>query len=480
MRLNPARRHRFLVAGMLVWAAGYLFFYPPTTAVVDEHAYLTQSYLFRSGHLSYDGSPVPVAHQSVDCRAAGGHVVSKYPPGNGLWLLPFTLPGWRWVFVSGLVLAMAGTLLLAAILSRLRPEADPSWALLFLCYPAVTVFSRTVMSDIPATVAVLAAFYLLLLGRGFLVGSGALLGLACLFRYPMLVFLLPFALILLWQQRQSSSWVPGRRGRKPGSGLMLLLAGFIPFALLILAYNNYAYGSPLRVPLSAGDRFSPAYLGRNLLYYGINLTIWYPLLIIGPVAAGRGHRIRLVLPALALLLLYGCFSYIHQESLAERLVLGMRYLLPALPFFVVGYAIAAERLLSLTGISRVLVRAVLGLLIVGALGLQWRHQRFLQIQARYQELLYAALPEDAILIGDKEVSEMINVAWGWRDNRYYGWLNPDTLPPDRPLFAAALMKPGRVHPEAMAELDSLLQKFPGRTLVLNSDRPYRFWLYRLR
>lgn len=480
VRLKPTHQRRFLVAGMLVWAVGYLVFYPPTTAIVDEHAYLTQSYLFRSGHLSYDGSPVPVAHQSVDRRDAGGHIVSKYPPGNGLWLLPFTLLGWRWIFVSGLILALAGTALVAAIICRLKPEADPALALLFLCYPAVTVFSRTVMSDMPATVAGLAAFYCLLRGRGLYVAAGALLGLACLFRYPMVVLVLPFAAIVLWQRRQENSWKPGVRAQKRGSGLVLFLAGFAPLALLILGYNNYAYGGPLRVPLSSDDRFSLTYLVRNLLYYGLNLTVWYPLLILGPVAAGRQHRLPLGLPALALLLLYGCFSYIHPGPLPERLVLGMRYLLPALPFFVVGYALAVERFVSLAGIRRGLIYAGLWVLIAGALMLQGVHQRRLQIQTEYQALLYAALPEDAILVCDKEVSEMINVAWGWRDNRYYGWLDPDTLLADRPLFAAALTRPGLVHPEAMARLDSLVQKFPGRTLVLSRDRPYRFWLYRLR
>lgn len=465
---------------MLVWAAGFLFCYPPITAIVDEHAYLTQSYLFRSGYLSYDDSPIPVAHQSVDRRDAGGHIVSKYPPGNALWLLPFTLLGWRWIFVSGLLLALVGTALVAAIISRLNPEADPSWALLFLCYPAVTVFSRTVMSDMPATVAVLAAFYSLLRGRGFLLASGALLGLACLFRYPMVVLVLPFAVILLWQQRQEAGWIPGVRAQKRSSGLMRLLAGFAPFALLILWYNDYAYGGPLQLPLSADDRFGLGYLPRNILYYGLNLAVWYPLLLIGPVAAGKRHRLRLALPALALLLLYGCFSFVHQGSLPERLVLGMRYLLPALPFFIVGYALAAEQFVCLIGMHRRLVRAGLAVLVIGAVGLQWWHQRFLRVQVEYQTLLYAALPEDAILVCDKEVSEMINVAWGWRDNRYYGWLDPDTLPVDRPLFAAALMKPGLIHPEAIARLDALVQKFPERILVVNRDRPYRFWLYRLR
>ncbi|MBM3315484.1 hypothetical protein FJY71_06570, partial [candidate division WOR-3 bacterium] len=121
-----------LLAGMAFYAACYLALYPPTFAIADEDAYLTQALLFRSGRLAYDGSGIPPPLMTV---VPAGHLVSKYPPGNALFLVPFTLPGWRWVFLSGLVLALAGTALFALSLRRLCPEADPAWALIYLGYP---------------------------------------------------------------------------------------------------------------------------------------------------------------------------------------------------------------------------------------------------------------------------------------------------------------------------------------------------------
>ncbi|MBM3314647.1 glycosyltransferase family 39 protein [candidate division WOR-3 bacterium] len=477
---RPRRRehHRFFWAGLAVYAAAYLLLYPPTTAIVDEHAYLTQAYLFRSGHLSYDGSPVPVPHQCVDRRDQGGRVVSKYPPGTGLWLVPFTLPGWRWVFVSGLVLALTGTGLVAAVLRRLQPGSDPAWALLFLCYPTVTVFSRTVMSDLPATVAGLAGFYFLLRGGRWTMLAGTALGLSCLFRYTMVAMVPPFAAVALARKDMREQGAE-TRGGVPALGRLLL--GLAPFGAMIIFYNVYAYGGAFSLPLSADDRFDLGFLPRNLVYYGANLLAWYPLMLLGPLAAGRANRLRLGLPAAAVVLLYGCFSYTHQTpNVAERITIGMRYLLPALPYFIIGYAAGAERIVHLVGLPRLVPRLALGLAVAAGVAAQCFHQRLLRVQAGCQAELYASLPSNATLVCDKEVSEMVNVAWGWRDCPYYGSLDPDTLPAGRPLYAAALEKPGRVHPVALALFDSLVGSYPGRTLVVYRDRPYRFRLYRLR
>jgi len=100
-----------LVAGAVLYVLTFLALYPRTTAIVDEDAYLTEAYLFRTGRLSYEGSPIPAPHMTVE---SGGRLASKYPPGNSLFLLPFTLFGWRAVFVSGLLLGLAGIVLIAA------------------------------------------------------------------------------------------------------------------------------------------------------------------------------------------------------------------------------------------------------------------------------------------------------------------------------------------------------------------------------
>jgi 4-amino-4-deoxy-L-arabinose transferase-like glycosyltransferase len=454
----------------VLYVLTFLALYPRTTAIVDEDAYLTEAFLLRTGRLSYAGSGIPAPHMTVESH---GRLSSKYPPGTALFLLPFTLLGWRAVFLSGLLLAIAGTALFGLILKRLAPEADPAWALLYLFHPAVVLFSRTVMSDLLAATLVLAAFYCLLRRSGWLLAAGFVLGLACLVRYSNAVFVPVFLLLAV---------------RPAGSRLRLavmLLAGFVPLAGLIAAYNAYAYGSPFSFPMYLTGHFSPVYFLRNTWYYGTALVILYPLMLVAPLAAGKGRRLLLGLPAYALLGLYCFFSYTYNvPGLPARLTIGIRYLLPGLPFFILAFVLIADRLLVRlrAGWLRSVGVAAMALLSVA---IQSRHDRHLREQADYQHLLLANVPESALLLGDANVSELVGYAWGWRDYYHISEFNvpiplDSVLAGDRPLYAGLAQKPGADNPVVLTVFEALLARFPQRSLVAETRAPWRFRLYRLR
>jgi 4-amino-4-deoxy-L-arabinose transferase-like glycosyltransferase len=459
-----------LIAGAVLYILTFLALYPRTTAIVDEDAYLTEAFLFRTGRLSYEGSPIPAPHMTVE---SGGRLASKYPPGTSLFLLPFTLFGWRAVLVSGLLLALAGTLLFGLILQRLSPETDPAWALLYLFYPAVVLLSRTVMSDLLAATLVLASFYCLLRRGGWLFASGLILGLACLVRYSNAIFVPVFLLLAL---RPASS--------RLRSGL-LLLAGFAPLAVVAAAYNAYAYGSPFSFPMYLTGQFSPAFLVRNAWYYGTALMLLYPLMLVAPLAAGKGRRLLLGLPAYALLLVYCFFSYTYAvPNLPARLTLGVRYLLPGLPFFMLAFVLAADRMLGWlrAGWLRHVAIAAMALLSVA---IQFRHDRYLGVQAGYQRLLLDNVPRPALLLCDAGSSELVSYAWGWRDYRHFVEFNvpiplDSVLTGNRPLYALLAEKPGSDNPVVLTVFEALLARFPQRTLVAETRTPWKFRLYRLR
>jgi 4-amino-4-deoxy-L-arabinose transferase-like glycosyltransferase len=460
-----------LVAGAVLYLLTFLALYPRTIAIVDEDAYLTEALLLRSGRLSYEGSGIPAPHMTVE---QNGHLSSKYPPGNSLLLLPFTWFGWRAVFVYGLLAALAGTLLVALLLKRLEPEADPAWALLYLFYPAVVLFSRTIMSDLPAATLVLAAFYFLLRGRGWVVLSGFLLGLACLVRYSNAVF---FAVFLVLALRT--------RGSRLRSGLMLG-AGFLPLLALVFGYNAFAYGSPFSFPMYLTGHFSPAYFFHNFWYYGVALVVLYPLMLFAPFGAGRGKRLLLGLPAYSLLFFYCFFSYTFDvPSLASRLTIGVRYLLPAVPFFVIGFAVVADRLVQrLRGTAGLKYAALAGMALL-SIAIQRRHDRYLAVQADYQQLLLENVPGSALLLCDKDVSELVGYAWGWRDWRHFSEFNVPVMLDSaasgrRPLYAATAERSGEKNAVELTLFETLLARFPDRTLVADTESPWRFRLYRLR
>jgi 4-amino-4-deoxy-L-arabinose transferase-like glycosyltransferase len=459
-----------LIAGVVLYALTFLALYPRTTAIVDEDAYLTEAFLFRTGRLSYDGSPVPAPHMTV---ASGGRLTSKYPPGTSLFLVPFILLGWRAVFISGLLLALAGTALFGLILKRLSPQADPAWALLYLFYPAVVLLSRTVMSDLLAATLVLAAFYCLLRRGGWLLGAGFVLGLACLVRYSNAIFVPVFLILAL-------------RPAGPRLRLALLfLTGFLPPAGVMAAYNAYAFGSPFSFPMYLTGQFSPAFFPHNAWYYGSALLILYPLMLAAPFAIGKGRRLLLGLPAYSVLGLYCLFSYTYDvPNLPARLTIGLRYLLPGLPFFVLAFVLAADRLLDRLRAGWLKYAAVGGMALL-SIAIQFRHDRYLEVQAGYQRLLLDNVPKSAMLLCDAGTSELVSYAWGWRDYRHIVEFNvpiplDSVLAGDRSLYAGLAEKPGSDNPVLLTVFESLLARFPERSLVAETRTPWKFRLYRLR
>jgi hypothetical protein len=470
VKTRSGRTAWLLVAGALLYVLTYLALYPRTTAIVDEDAYLTQAFLLRIGRLTYEGSAIPAPHMTVE---SNGHVASKYPPGTSLFLAPFTLFNWRAVFIFGLLLALAGFALFGLVLRRLSRDTDPVWALLYLFYPAVVLLSRTVMSDLLAATLVLASFYCLLRGRAWLFASGFMLGLACLVRYSNAVFLPVFLLLALRPQ-----------GSRLRSGL-LLVAGFLPPAALVAAYNTYTYGSPFSFPMYLTGQFSPAFFPHNACYYGKALLLLYPLMLAAPLASGKRNRLLLGLPAYAVLGLYCLFSYTYDvPNLPARLTLGLRYLLPGLPFFIMAFVLVADRLLGRLRAYWLKYAAVACMALL-SVAIQFRHDRFLAVQADYQRLLLDNVPESALLLCDASTSELVSYAWGWRDYRHIAEFNvpillDSVLAEDRPLYAGLTMKSGEQNPVMLTIFEALLARFPQRTLVVETQTPRAFRLYRLR
>jgi hypothetical protein len=460
-----------LLAGLGLYTMSFLLFYPRTFAIVDENAYLTQALLFRTGHVSYEHSSIPAPHMTVE---HDGRLVSKYPPGNALFLLPFVLMGWRAVFLSGLVLALAGTGLFGLVLRRLAPRADPAWSLLYLFYPAVVLFSRTVMSDLLAGTAVLAGFYFLLRGRPWLLAAGLALGFACLVRYSNVVLLL-VALTLV------------ASGPRPRLGpVAALVTGCVPFALVIPAYDAYAFGGPFAFPMYLTGFFSPAFFARNLAYYVPSLLLLYPLMLCAPLLVRRGMRLFLALPAYLLLLLYCFFSFVYEStSWAERLTVGMRYLLPAIPFFVLGFAVVADRIVRRLRGGDSIKYVGIALMFILSVAIQYKHDQRLRIQDYYRRQLYEHVPASALLVSSSEASKLVSYAWGWRDYRLFAEFNVP-LPlelegqPGRPLYAVLMERPSRQHQVEEDLFDAILVHFPARQLVAETRQPYRFRLYRLK
>lgn len=463
--------------GIIVYVLSFVVFFPRQPSIVDENEYLSLALVFRSGHITYDGSGIPASSLTV---STGNRLASKYPPGNSAFLVPFTFLGWRTVFVSGLLLALCSTLLFYLVLKQLSPDPPPSLPLLYLFYPAVVLFSRTVMSDLLSATLILASFLLSLppvenrtLRLSFrALASGCLFGFACLVRYSSAILLPGFLLSFL---------VPRRR-KLPDT--TFFLAGLFPFALAALLYNHFAYGGPLRFPMYLTGTFSLSFFPRNFPYYALILLTLYPLMLFAPLVVEGRRRLLLVLPAYSLLLFYSFFSYTSLKyPLPVRALIDLRYLLPALPFFLLAYALVLVQLEKSYSFLQQIRLGVTSLLIAAGVFLHWRHDRHLTLQEKYRRQLLKVIPQEALVIGNADVLKLLHPAWGWRESRLlskHGFPLPlDSAISRRDTVYAALLQIRR-DPVELTAFHAVLSRFPSAIPVTFCTNPYLFLIFQLK
>jgi hypothetical protein len=180
--------------------------------------------------------------------------------------------------------------------------------------------------------------------------AGALIGLAVLCEYPNAV---PAAALILCA-------FPIIGGR----GILRVILGGLPFALILGIYNQAAFGSPFSLSsahevdapiraLAARGLFgvglpSPNYLARLLADPSRGLLVVSPVLLMALAGLGRARRAMplpafialLVIPVVILLTFAGYPNWFGGRTV------GARYLVPALPFLALLIAFAAETIVE--------------------------------------------------------------------------------------------------------------------------------------
>ena len=229
-----------LVAGVLYTILA-VFFWPSIHTTMDESAYLVAAYALRHGTFYPDMAGV----SAVMSYPIGGHIVTQYPPGMAFLLAGFSLAGWGMVFALNLVVHLLTFWTVIRILRRL--SISPVYAILYLFYPTAVIYSRTVMSDMIASLLVAQAFYAYLGNRRLLVG--VLIGIAILIRTASGLLLLPFLvdaliqpLIAVTDGRSSLSPKEPARWWEGIWSAFLVGIGAVPFAVLAWVYQAIVQG----------------------------------------------------------------------------------------------------------------------------------------------------------------------------------------------------------------------------------------------
>ena len=197
---------RIVWAVLLLYAAGFLCFYPRALTNFDEVSYVRQAVSFAHGqrHGGRRRSVYRPASKSASQRLSGRHLGVDVP---FVWLA-----GWRGTFLLGLLRSRPARCSRRAG-SPIR-EVSPLYALAVLGYLPAMVMARTGMSDLPSACLVAAGLWLFWednqstpwrrLAAGFLAGASI-----CLREPNPVLFAIFFAGALFRRERHMVALILG-------------------------------------------------------------------------------------------------------------------------------------------------------------------------------------------------------------------------------------------------------------------------------
>ena len=409
--LIDPRWDRIVFAGSIVaFVVTYFVYFPHIYATEDDASYLAQAYALRHGHLTLDS-----LHQNVvQAFTVGHHLVSQYPPGMPALLAAASLFGWTAALGVNLVVILATCGIVAYLLRRHRLPIV--FALLYLFYPTAVLFSRTVMTDLLSGLLVAAAIAAVIDKRPLV--TGLLLGTAVLVRDANVLacVTVPAGVLFdVWRHGDRAD-----RGRQALRWSARYGIGLVPGAAV--AFTTY-YAVDGGQSLSHTGQFALHYLPHHLPHLVVGLLVMYPLMLFAPLFLRSPARSAVLLTSYGFLVLYGSWFFQDQGSSASQtLVLAQRFMLVALPLFVLAYADAICSIARRLGLARVrpLLRlavtgAAAAILVVASFAIQRTDQHHAAALLSVRTALLKAVNSTDLLVCDKEVAKLILPQWGSRD-----------------------------------------------------------------
>ena len=436
---------------------------------------MAQAYVMRNGTIFGDVAGIPVVSS---IKTPSGHFVTKYAPGTSFLLIPFTFLGWRSIFSLPLILHLLGFFVFIKILKIYN--IAHYFSLLYLLYPTSVLYSRTIMADIPSAVFFIIACYFFLRKKKFYFLSGVFFGILPLFRYSNIILAIPFfvyAIVELFRCIRKTSFL--------GSVVLRLLLGFIPGFLLLIIYNKIAFGGFLSTPLGVTGSFSLRFLPHNLLFYFLSMSLVYPLMFFF-IFFLRKNRFILITTAFLFLLFYSLYTYFTVapgKNMFKTLIVGMRYLLPVVPIFILSYSNMLEKVKRKIP---VLANGFFWFLVVAFsilnLAMIYQHQGFLKTQEKLKDTIYANTDEHSLILTNYDGMEFFQPAWGKRETAMFVYWK-SRIPVDfskydfTKLYLLTVIRSDKEGNEYVRKYaDEIIKEYSGETVAeIKGDPELRLW-----
>jgi 4-amino-4-deoxy-L-arabinose transferase-like glycosyltransferase len=316
---------RIVLAVCALYVLAFLAFYPNAITNDDEAMYVRHAQIMLEGRASVVPKLDALTGESVD------HVVSRYPIGTALMMVPFVaLAGWKGAYLVPL-LCLVGAVIVTG--RWLREEGySPLWALLVLGFPPALVMGRVAMSDVPSLAVVSVGLWLfwrgLDRGWGYWMASGFIAGVSMIWRETNAVVFAPFFAGAVLR-REKSYWAIVVGG--------LLGVGVRLQSSTLVFGDPFFYKAPYVIDFAALLDRLPLYLLALLVFVpgGLLLVVFY-----------RGRRWpELIAATILFVLLYLLQEYfMWGTSPLKRMILTPRYMLPILPLMALAAAEVLPRL----------------------------------------------------------------------------------------------------------------------------------------
>lgn len=378
-----------LLGGIVIYWIIFVFFYPNFYSVSDERQYLGKAFQLAQGDL------FPVIETVQDSWW------EKYPTGVPMILAALFRIDANLIYCMNAVFLTCVTLLASVFFSDRKLPSY--YALLVMFHPVFFIFSRTIMSDLPATFCLLLAFRLIEKEKHWLV-AGLLLGFSISIRIasgPLVLLLALFALPRIWRGK----W----RLVKVTAGGAIGLLPFVYYMIRSASVPYFIYKMDFLDPSHTIKMFLP-----HVAYYAMTLNLIYPLqMIIGVYERYKGdvwHKLLIVLPFLYMPLLPIHPSHFENDGLT-LLVLRQRYFLLPSVFMLLGYCAFLHRHVLNAKWRLFCFLAALG--VFGVVASKF-HSEFLDARVELRNLIYSVTPENATIVGDDRPEEVILDMYGIR------------------------------------------------------------------
>jgi len=384
--------------GALPFAAAFLLWYPPIGTYMDENIYIGLANVLRHGTIYADQAGIQVPFLTWN----GEHLVAFFPLGMPLLIAGVSYWNWQAMFLINAVAILIGFFLFAR---WLRADGlHPWYAWLYLYYPTVLFYSRTVMADVLCMVTIFASCWYFRQGRYSL--AGLLAGFA---PHTKITGVLLLPTLFAAGAARTDRVVVLRK---------FLLGAFPGLALLFLhnaATTGHFWASPYLLP-AGQETLSFVYCRTNFMLFSQSLFFLYPFMPLFLCAGWKRFQLPAVFTVL-FLLFHLCVptSWITGNQWGnwpQRLVLQIRYLLPVIPFFLLMYADGLDRL-SKGRTARWLPLALVPLLISAGL-IHSKHQEYLRELRSFQKVLYETVPRQADLFVNYDTLHLMNDIQGKR------------------------------------------------------------------